>query len=52
METNTDIAQIKEFLKSKKNGDFVSLKFSSEDKPGENDNILKNFIINDIKTSI
>ena len=33
METNTDIAQIKESLKSKKNGDFVSLKFSSEDKP-------------------
>ena len=52
METNTDITQIKEFLKSKKIGDFVSLKLSSEDKPGDNDNIFKNFIINDIKTAI
>jgi len=52
MVTNTDITQIKEFLKSKKNGDFVSLKLSSEDKPGDNDNIFKNFIINDIKTAI
>ena len=41
-----------EYFQSKKIGDFVSLKLSSEDKPGDNDNIFKNFIINDIKTAI
>ena len=48
----TTLQHIKEFLETKRFGNFVSLKFSSEDKPGENDNIFKNFIINDIKTAI